>query len=281
MKTGIIIQARSMSTRFPQKILKPLPYDSSLTVLDQVIRRVKLTKSVDEIIIATTLNSEDDEIAKTAKRNEVQVFRGSEIDVLDRYYNAAISRELDIIVRLTSDCPCIDWNIIDNMVKEFKTGEYDYLSNTLKRTFPHGLDVEVFSSNALIESFEKAEGQEFREHVTSYMYTSNKFKTGNFQASPSCFAPGIRITLDTLEDYALICAVYHFLYDNNPNFYCYDIVKLFNENKWLFLINKNVVHKKIFQTLDEEVKEATRILELNDLNKAVKLLSKELSKYPK
>ena len=120
MKTGIIIQARSMSTRFPQKILKPLPYNSSLTVLDQVIRRVKLTKSVDEIIIATTLNSEDNEIAKTAKRNKVQVFRGSENDVLDRYYNAAISRELDIIVRLTSDCPCIDWNIIDNIVKEFK-----------------------------------------------------------------------------------------------------------------------------------------------------------------
>jgi len=278
MKTGIIIQARTTSKRFPQKILKPLPYDSSLTVLDQVVRRVMLTKCVDEIIIATTLNSEDDEIVKTAKRNKVHVFRGSENDVLDRFYHAAVSRELDIIVRVTSDCPCIDWNIIDNLVKEFKSGEYDYLSNTLKRSFPHGLDVEVFSSNALKDSFEKAEGQEFREHVSPYMYTSKKFKTGNFEASPSCFAPEIRITLDTLEDYALICAVYDFLYDNNPNFSCHDIVKLFKEKQWLFLINKNVFHKKIFKSLEEEIREAIRILELNDLNKVIKLLSMNFSK---
>ncbi len=278
MKTGVIIQARSMSTRFPQKILKPLPYDSSLTVLDQVIRRVKLTRTVDEIIIATTSNPEDDEIAHIAKRNEVKVFRGSEHDVLDRYYNTAISRELDIVVRLTSDCPCIDWNIIDKIVNEFKTGKYDYLSNTLKRTFPHGLDVEVFSFKALKNAFENAKGQEFREHVSSYIYTTNKFKTGNFEASSTCFAPEIRITLDTLEDYTLICAVYDFLYENNPKFSCYDIVKLFKEKKWLFLLNKNVIHKKIFQTLDEELKEATRLLELNDLKKAANLITMGFSK---
>ncbi|UCG03308.1 MAG: glycosyltransferase family protein [Candidatus Heimdallarchaeota archaeon] len=279
MKKGVIIQARTRSTRFPKKILKSLPYKSSLTVLDQIIRRVKLSECIDEIIIATTINPEDNEIVDAAKRNNVHVFRGSEEDVLARYYHAAVSRELDLVVRITSDCPCMDWNIIDTMIKKFEIGTYDYLSNTLQRTFPRGLDVEIFSFNALTEAFKKAEDQDFREHVSPYIYKTNDFRTGNFEASPSCFAPNIRITLDTLADYALICSVYDYLYENNPNFICSDIVKLFKEKSWLYFINQDVVHKKILMSLAEEVKEAIRILELQDLAKAKEFLDVSFRKH--
>lgn len=275
MKIGIIIQARTASTRFPRKILQPLPYNSSFTVLDQVIARAKRARKVSEVVIATTTNSSDDEIPLAAKRNGAYAFRGSENDVLARYYYAAKERSLDAIVRLTSDCPCIDWNVIDEMIGEFDAGTYDYLSNTLKRTYPHGLDTEIFSFEALRQAFKEAERPEFREHVTPYLYLMGKFRTGNFEAPVTCYGPNIRITLDTKEDYALICAVYDYLYDRKPNFACDDIVNLFKEKKWLYLINEKTLQKKILGSLEEEVEEAMNLLEMHDLKKAKQFLSQK------
>lgn len=279
MKIGIIIQARTASTRFPRKILQPLPYNSSLTVLDQVIARTKRARKASEVVIATTVNSSDDEIAIIAKRNGVYVYRGSENDVLARYYCAAKERNLDVIVRLTSDCPCIDGNMIDKMIKEFETGKYDYLSNVLKRTYPHGLDAEIFSFEALMKAFKEAEKPEFREHVSPYIYLTGIFRTCNFEAPPTCYGPNIRITMDTEEDYALICAVYDYLYDGKPNFTCHDIVQLFNAKSWLYLINQKVMHKKILDSLEEEVKEAMKLLEMHDLKKAKIFLNKKFYEH--
>ena len=141
MKIGAVIQARTSSTRLPGKILKELPFASGTTVLQQVIKRLRKSANLDDIIIATTTESKDWAIIKIAKGEGVKWFRGSKNDVLSRYYFSAKENSLDIIVRITSDCPCIDPALVTSLIKKHMRSKADYTSNTFKRTFPHGLDV--------------------------------------------------------------------------------------------------------------------------------------------
>ncbi|MGA1847644.1 cytidylyltransferase domain-containing protein [Deferribacter abyssi] len=276
MKIGAIIQARTSSTRLPAKVLKHLPYDSNITILQQVIRRTKKSKLIDEIIIATTTEKEDYKIIKIAEKENVRWFKGSKNDVLERYFLAAKENKLDIIVRITSDCPCIDWQVIDEVIKTHINLNADYTSNTLTRTFPHGLDVEVISFTALEIAYKNATDDFEREHVCPYIHTTHKekFKLANVKAPKELHHPEIRITLDTEEDYALLCAIFDYLYPKNIFFDGKDIVKLFGEKPWLKFINKKIIQKKIFTNINEELKEAVKILDLQDLNNVKKILEK-------
>ena len=121
MKIGAIIQARTSSTRLPQKVLKPLPFNSKTNVLQQVIRRVSKSELIDEIIIATTIHDEDEKIVEVAKKENIKFYKGSLENVLERYYNAALENSLDVVVRITSDCPCADANIIDEIIKKLQS----------------------------------------------------------------------------------------------------------------------------------------------------------------
>lgn len=276
---GTIIQARTSSTRLHGKVLKELPYNSGITCLEQVIRRLKKSKRLNEIIIATTKDAEDDQIINIANKEGVKYFRGSRENVLSRYYFAAKENDIDIIVRITSDCPCIDADItgltIDDHIKKMA----DYTTNSLIRTYPHGLDVEVFNFNALEKAYKNATKDYEKEHVAPYINGNPKiFKINTVKAPKELYAPDIRITLDTEEDYALLCAVFDYLYPKNRYFNAYDIVNLFKEKLWLKLINKKIMEKKIFNTLEEELKEAVRILDLQDLNKARDFLKENLSR---
>ena len=140
-KIGVIIQARMSSTRLPNKIMLNLV---EKPVLWHVIERCKKAK-VDEVIIATSKNKENNVIEEFCKQYEVSYFRGSENDVLKRYYDTAKKFNLDIIIRITSDCPLISPEIIDNLINEFNYGKADYISNVSNRSYPRGLDVEIFS----------------------------------------------------------------------------------------------------------------------------------------
>lgn len=277
MKIGSIIQARAGSTRLPGKVFKELPFNSGITVLEQVIRRLKKSNRLDEIILATTENREDAGLVKIAKKDGIKYFRGSESDVLARYYRAAVENSLDVVVRITGDCPCIDPEILDLVVDAHMRGGADYTSNILQRTYPHGLDVEVFSFGALRLSFESAKADFEREHVTPFILRSGKFSLQNVGAPDKLKRPDIRITLDTVEDYALLCAVYEFLYQSAPFFGARAIVGLFEKNPWLKLINEKILQKKIFASLDEELKEALKILELQDLNRAGDFIKRTLT----
>lgn len=274
MKTASIIQARTSSTRLPGKVLKSLPFNSDVTVLEQVVKRLKKSSKVDEIVIATTLDSDDDDIVKIAEKESVKWFRGSKEDVLSRYYFAAKESKTDIVVRITSDCPCIDRDIVDRCITVHNKENSDYTTNCLKRTFPHGLDVEVFNFSALEEAYLNADNQYEREHVCPYIHTNhrNRFKLMNVCANEDEKGEDIRITVDTLEDYALLCAVYDYLYIDNEFFGAKEIVKLFNNKPWLKLINKKIIQKKIFGSLEDELKEAVKVLELQDLKNAKRLL---------
>lgn len=271
-----IIQARVSSTRLPEKVLLNLPFDTYITVLQQVIRRVQKSKKVNEIIIATTTDTDDDKIIKIAEKEQVKWFRGSKEDVLSRYYFVAKEAKSDIIVRITSDCPCIDWKIMDKCIKKHIEEKADYTSNNLERTFPHGLDVEVFNFDILEEAYQKADKQYEREHVCPYFYKTmkDKFKIVNVSANDDERGEDIRITLDTPEDYALLCAVYDYLFWEKEYFGLKDILKLFGEKPWLKYINQKVAQKKIFDTAEEELEEGIRILKLQDLHRSAEILEK-------
>jgi len=280
MKIGAIVQARTSSIRLPNKVLKELPYRSGITVLEQVIKRLGKSQKLDEIIIATTVKKEDNKIVKVAEKQHTKWFRGSNEDVLSRYYLAAKENNIDIVVRIMSDCPCIDAEIVDLVINKHIKMVADYTSqSSLVRTYPHGLDVDVFNFNVLEKAYKNAKKDYEREHVIPYIYRNPQiFKINQVKAPEKLYAPDIRIVLDTEEDYALLCAVFDYLYPQNEYFNAYDIVNLFKEKPWLKLINKKVVQKKIFGTLQEELKEAVKILDLQDLKRAKDFLTEYLSR---
>jgi len=243
MKIGAIIQARMGSTRLPEKVMKNL---QGKTVLEHVIERVRQSKLIDEIIIATTTHDRDDVIESEALRCGVKVFRGSEDDVLSRYYYAAKENNLDVVVRITSDCPLIDPKVLDEIIDYYNTGNLDIVSNggsdVLNRTYPRGLDTEVFSFKILEYAFNHAKENYQREHVTPYIYESSDcvyYYKNDINYSK------YRWTLDTEEDFKLISEVYKHLYHGSHDFYLSDIVKLFENIPELYDINAQVEQKKI------------------------------------
>jgi spore coat polysaccharide biosynthesis protein SpsF len=278
LRIGAIVQTRTSSTRLPRKVLKELPYASGITVLQQVIRRLKKSEILDNIIIATTTDPEDDEIIHIAEKEHVLCFRGSKDDVLSRYYLAAEQNKVDHIVRVTSDCPCIDPKVVDAVIDKHLNTNSDYTSNALHRTFPHGLDAEVISFESLRKAHLEAKQAFEREHVCPYIYKTNPkaFKICGLESSEKFFAPQIRITLDTEADYTLLCAVFDFLYFDNEYFDTVDIITLFQKKPWLKFINQNVRQKQVFDTLEQELGEAVRILELQGLKKARDFLSRHI-----
>jgi len=199
MKIMAITQARYGSSRFLGKVLKPL---GTSTVLDLHLRRIKKTRLINAFAVATTQEPESNEISLIAKDNGFDVFKGSLHDVLDRYYQAARIQNPDFVVRVTSDCPLIDPNYLDELVEKFLAGEYDYGSNCLRPTLPDGMDAEIFSFSALEEAWLLAKKNSEREHVTPFIRESSKFR--KFSLEYPLDRSSYRLTLDTQEDYQVI-----------------------------------------------------------------------------
>ncbi len=243
-KIVAIIQARVGSTRLPRKVLKEIEGKS---VLSHVVDRVKQCKYIDKIVIATSYLEQDTDIEKEANNIGVDCFRGSEEDVLSRYYNVANKTNADIVIRITADCPCIDYKIIDCMIEEFiKKNEIDYMNNTIKETFPRGYDVEIFTIESLNKAYENAEKNYEKEHVTPYIYTHpDKFNISVYKndIDYSCY----RLTLDTEEDFIVISKVYEGLYKANKYFGLQEVIKFMKENSELVKINQYVKQKKLGQ----------------------------------
>ncbi len=241
---GCIIQARMGSTRLPGKVMKDLQGKS---VLHHVIQRVKQSNLINEIIIATTKHKRDEVIVEEAKRNHVNFFRGSEEDVLSRYYHSAIEFGLNEVVRITSDCPLIDPHIIDDVIAFYCSNNYTMVSNAgldiNKRTYPRGMDTVIFSINILKEAFENTKEKYQREHVTPYIY--EKYSDDIYYYKNDIDFSDYRLTLDTPEDYRLIKKIYEELYKGKHNFYLEDIIKLLIKNPKLKAINKNIKQKKV------------------------------------
>lgn len=242
MKTVAIIQARMGSTRLPGKVMMDL---YGKTVLEHVITRVKKAKEIDEIVIATTVREDDNLIAEEAKRLRVKSFRGSEEDVLSRYYYSAKENEADIVVRITSDCPLIDPKIVDGIIEFYKSNKYDLVTNAgsdlSQRTYPRGLDTEVFSFKELEAAYIEAKEIYQREHVTPFIYENSD---NIFYYKNDIDYSKYRWTLDTEEDFELINKIYEGLYTGEHNFYFEEILDLFKKQPELFNINEHIEQKK-------------------------------------
>lgn len=240
MKAIAIVQARMGSTRLPGKVMREL---CGRTVLAHVIERVQASR-LDGVVVATTALPRDDVIAGAAERAGADVFRGSEDDVLDRYFQAATRFDADPVVRITSDCPLIDPSVVRQIVDRFRLmrnsdKKPDYLSNTLERTYPIGLDTEVFTYTALHRAWREAQKSHEREHVTPFIYQHpSLFRIAQFKNDKDLSE--LRWTLDTPEDFEFIREVYAALWRPDEIFQTAAVLALLEQRPELQRINAHV-----------------------------------------
>ncbi len=269
MNTGIIIQARRSSSRLKDKIIMPVPALSDNSMLSHVVRRSKAV--CDNVIVATSENIEDDVTEQEALKCGAYVYRGSLDDVLIRYIKAAEKYNIDRIVRITADCPCIDPYIINKCIQKHIDSSADYVSNVEKRTFPHGLDTEVVSLDALYKTAEEEKDIKVREHVTWYIRQHNHFKKEHIVEDEGIDYSNIRITVDTVEDYAIINLIFYML---GNDFGYKDIIRLFTQNSWLAALNRHIYQKGVWTSHSEEINEAVKMLHIIGMDYAKEILEK-------
>lgn len=195
-----IIQARVSSERLPKKVLLKA---GGRTLLEHVVGRVRQARNIDKIVVATTDRPADKQIEIICRQLRLPCWRGAETDVLDRYYQCSLAfPKYNNIIRITGDCPLIDPEVIDNVLAFFVKGKFDYASNIQPPTFPDGMDVEVFTRQALALAAKGANLPSEREHVTQYIIKNKKFKKGNFLAEHDW--SHIRLTVDRRDDFEVI-----------------------------------------------------------------------------
>ena len=240
-KIVAIIQAHMGSSRLPGKIMRDL---CGMPALYRMIERVRLCKNVDEIVVATSRMKCDDEIVEACEKWGVSTFRGSDHDVLARYWGATQAYPAEGYVRLTSDCPAIDPWGLDALITFFWEHTYGYVSVELEEHIDGCWSYEIFTAELMNETYEKAEEGYEREHVTPYMYT----KQDSWYRVPCRFdGSGYRVTLDTPEDYALIKSVFEALYPKNPCFTVDDIVAYLDAHPEVCGINADITAKHFTQ----------------------------------
>jgi spore coat polysaccharide biosynthesis protein SpsF (cytidylyltransferase family) len=205
MKILAITQARIGSTRLPAKILKMINGES---ILEIHLKRILCSKLITKLKVATTLETDAFKIVEISNKLKVEVYQGSVNNVLDRFYQTALPEEPNWIVRLTSDCPLIDYVEIDRVIHFAVENDLDYASNTLKPTFPDGIDVEVFKFSALEKALKEAKLTSEIEHVTPFIWKNSTFNNGNLFKSDCVINDvdysSVRLTVDTLEDFQVI-----------------------------------------------------------------------------
>ncbi|HMF14579.1 MAG TPA: NTP transferase domain-containing protein [Gemmataceae bacterium] len=222
MRTVAIVQARMGSTRLPGKALADL---AGKPVLWHVVQRVHRARRVDEVVVATSTSPSDDPLVDFCSASGIPVFRGSESDVLDRVYQATREYGADVVVRVTGDCPLLDPSVIERVLGAYAGGDYDYVSNVIHYTYPDGLDVEVLSMAALARAWREALKPSEREHVTTYVRFSDRFRTFNEAHDPDLSPLGYRWSIDEPGDLELVRRIYAELADQ-PEFDMYDVLDL-------------------------------------------------------
>lgn len=238
---AIIVQARMGSTRLPGKVLKKI---GEKRVIDHVFERLSKSKIADSVILATTVSENDNPLAEWAVKNNYPFYRGSEEDVLSRYYEAAKAHQCDIIVRVTSDCPFIDYEIVDKAIQTFvEDKKADYVSNVHPPTYPDGMDVEVFSFASLSEANKKASKKHQREHVTPYIWENkDTFVLRNITCDKD--HSKLRCTLDTAEDLSFLRVAYKEI--NNHYFLLKEFLEFVKENTHSLELNHHLTRNSNF-----------------------------------
>lgn len=234
----VVLQARFSSARLPGKVLMPLLGEP---MLFRQIERVRRSRLIDRLIVATSQDVSDDRLAEMCRERQIDCFRGDLNDVLDRFYRAAAPHAPLHVVRLTGDCPLADPELIDKVIGFHLEGGFDYSSNTIRPTFPDGLDVEICRFAVLEQAWMEANLPSQREHVTPFMYQQpERFRLGGFTNVSDLSR--LRWTVDEADDFELVAMIYDALYPHNPGFTTAEIVAYLDANPELVMINTG--HKR-------------------------------------
>ena len=240
MKIISTIEARMTSSRLPGK---PMLEVSGQTMMEHLIKRLQKVKFIDAIVMATTVNKADDILANHCKDLGVEVFRGSEDDVMGRVIGAAEMLDADIIVEITGDCPIIDPSLIEQALQIYLNNSVDYVSNCNIRSYPDGMDVQVFSLDALKKSSNMTTNALDREHVTLHIRNNpDIFSLLNIVAPPEQYWPDLGVTLDEEDDYRFIKAIMD-NFDRDYLFSCTEIISFLKNNRDLLKINSDILRK--------------------------------------
>ncbi len=231
MKIVAIVQARMGSTRLPNKVMKDI---NGKPMIELLLERLSCSNELDQIVVASSEDKKNDILQDFVESLGYQCTRGSEVDVLNRFYNAAKESSADVIVRITGDCPLVDFELVDKCIKEFKAAKVDYFSNITPPTYPDGLDIEVFSFGALSKAQTEATSSFDREHVTPYLRNNESISKAGMTNVEDLSA--LRWTVDDPEDLIVIEAVFEHFYPNN-SFSWTEVLDLYKNSPELFEMN--------------------------------------------
>ena len=246
MSTLAIVQARMTSTRFPGKVLAPLAGEPMVI---RQLERIQRATTLDGIVVASSTDATDDELAQVLDANGFDVVRGDLNDVLARFITVIDQYQPQTVVRLTADCPLISPRVIDKVVRRFETDDFDYVSNTMTPTYPDGLDVEVVRASVLQEVARVTTDTHEREHVTLGVYRrQDTYRIGNVAGDVDL--SDLRWTVDTPEDYAFVQAVYGALYPGRPDFDFDEILAFLRQHPQISRTAKDAVRNAALTGLD-------------------------------
>jgi spore coat polysaccharide biosynthesis protein SpsF len=241
MKVVATIEARMTSTRLPGKVLLPA---LGQPMLHHLVKRLRAVPSIDEIVLATTTNATDDPLADFAEGEGLAAFRGSEDDVMARVIGAAEHGGADVVVEITGDCPIIDPDLVEQAIRMFFQHDVDYVSNALVRSYPDGMDTQVFRLETLKRSAQMTSDPLDREHVSRHICRHPElFSRIHLVAPPSLHWPELGLTLDEDADYRLLKRIIETLGPVEPLFGCHDAIQLLKANPDWVEINRAVVRK--------------------------------------
>ncbi|TGL77752.1 aminotransferase class III-fold pyridoxal phosphate-dependent enzyme [Leptospira yasudae] len=238
MKIVAIVQARMGSTRLPNKVMKKI---NDIPMIGILLKRLGQSKTINKIILATSINSINDELVEYVSSIGYNVYRGSEDNVLERYYFAAKEFGADVIIRITGDCPLIDSNLVDEVVNDFLTNSVDYASNINPPAYPDGLDTEVFSFGALEDAYKNALAKREKEHVTPYIRENSKFKRSNVTYLEDL--SGERWTVDEIEDFNVVSDIFG-KFHPRIDFSWEEVLALSKREPGLFEKNKHIIRNQ-------------------------------------
>jgi glutamate-1-semialdehyde 2,1-aminomutase len=238
MRILAIVQARMGSTRFPNKVMQRV---RDVPLIELLLGRLAQSSEISQIIVATSEDGRNDPLVAHVQGLGFGVFRGSESDVLDRYYQAARSYRPDAVVRVTGDCPLIDWRVVDAVIGQFKRGDADYVSNVDPPTYPDGLDTEVFSFESLEEAWQCASRPVEREHVTPYIRESGRFRVRNVRNGTDM--SGQRWTVDEPADFAVIERIFEHFHPRR-DFSWLEVAALQRTHPDIFIANRHLIRNE-------------------------------------
>lgn len=237
-----IIEARIGSSRLPGKVMYKI---NNIPIIELLVNRIKKANQVRKIIIATSTSILDDKIIDWAKKKKILFYRGSEEDVMSRVLAAAKYHNVKHILNITGDCPLIDPQLISQFISIYNFNDCEYLNNCKVRSYPIGMDIQIYPTKILEKSFKLTKKKNHREHVTLHILENPKiFKHLNIISPPETFYPDLGLTLDEIDDFKLIKKIFLKFFEKKNIFTCIDIIKFLNQNPKLKLINIKVKRKK-------------------------------------